>query len=185
MALIGTCSPASGAPRVVDIDPGLLQFWISVGQISAPDHDLYLTTGETVGTPTALFPDCGRPWIHFRPPICLELWPYHFDPRCEAFTTVSSWWGDEEYIVDGEGLYYENNKRVTFLEFAELPRKARQSLELALFLSADETDLVDRRIMEGHGWRIRHSLEVARTPEMYRSYVRGSRGEFSCASPPA
>src|SRR5207245_6065273 len=35
---------------LVDIDPGLLQFWISRRQLSVPPHDLYFTTGETVGT---------------------------------------------------------------------------------------------------------------------------------------
>src|SRR5262245_57047061 len=36
---------------LVDIDPGLLQFWISHGQLSVAPHDLYFTTGETVGRP--------------------------------------------------------------------------------------------------------------------------------------
>src|SRR2546426_5532786 len=36
---------------LVDIDPGLLQFWMSTGQLNVPAHDCYLTTGETVGTP--------------------------------------------------------------------------------------------------------------------------------------
>src|SRR5437867_13106641 len=70
---------------LVDIDPGLLQFWISRGQLTVPPHDYYFTTGETVGTPGALFPDCGLQWIHSRPPVCLEHWPYTFDPRAEAF----------------------------------------------------------------------------------------------------
>src|SRR6266508_571181 len=38
---------------LVDIDPGLLQFWISRWQLSVPRHDCYFTTGETVGTPAA------------------------------------------------------------------------------------------------------------------------------------
>jgi len=42
---------------LVDIDPGLLQFWISTGQLNVPAHDCYLTTGETVGTPSARFSD--------------------------------------------------------------------------------------------------------------------------------
>jgi glycosyltransferase involved in cell wall biosynthesis len=37
--------------------------------------------------------------------------------------------------------------------------------------------------MERHGWRLRHSLEVSRTPEMYRSYIQRSRGEISCVKP--
>ncbi len=101
------------------------------------------------------------------------------DPRCEAFTTVSSWWGDE-WITDGTEVY-ENNKRVSFLEFTELPGRTSQRLELALFFG--DGDAQDLCVLEGHGWRIRHSLEVARTPEMYQAYIQRSRGEFSCAKP--
>src|SRR5437667_10683288 len=31
---------------LVDIDPGLLQFWISPSQLTAPPHPFYFTTGE-------------------------------------------------------------------------------------------------------------------------------------------
>src|SRR5207249_11120727 len=31
---------------LVDIDPGLLQFWMSTGQLNVPAHDCNLTTGE-------------------------------------------------------------------------------------------------------------------------------------------
>jgi hypothetical protein len=164
---------------LVDIDPGLLQFWMATRQLLVPPHEVYITTGETVGMPSALFPDCGHLWFHIHPPVCLEQWPYVYDPRCEAFTTVSSWWGDE-WITDGTQVY-ENNKRVSFLEFAELPRRTSQQLELALFFG--DGDAQDLRVLENHGWRERHSLEVARTPEMYRAYIQRSRGEFSCAKP--
>jgi hypothetical protein len=167
---------------LVDIDPGLLQFWISTGQLRVHPHDVYFTIGETVGTPRAAFPDCGLSWVAIRPPVCLDLWPYVQEPPGEAFTTVSSWCG-YEWITDGKDLYYENNKRVSFLAFAELPRRVPQALELALFLSEEAVDLADRRFMEQQGWRIRHTREVARTPELYQTYVQGSRGEFGCAKP--
>src|SRR6266566_6731981 len=165
---------------VVDIDPGLLQFWMATRQLLVPPHDVYLTTGETVGTPSALFPDCGRPWVHIRPPVCLERWPYAHDPRCEAFTTVSSWWGHREYVTDGTQCY-DNNKRTSFLEFVELPGRTGQRLELALVFG--EGDAQDQRLLEEHGWRVRHSREVAATPESYQAYIQRSRGEFSCAKP--
>ena len=44
-----------------------------------------------------------------------------------------------------------------------------------------ERDLAEKRDLEGRGWRIHHSREVAATPEMYRAYIQRSRGEFSCA----
>jgi hypothetical protein len=173
---------------LVDIDPGLLQFWISVGQVSVQPHDLYFTIGETVGTPAARFPDCGLSWLHTRPPVCLELWPYTHDPSCAAFTTVSSWWGggtpgEESWVTDGKGVSYDNNKRISFLDFVDLPRRTSQVLELALFLSDAVIDVEDRRLLVSRGWRVRHSREVAATPEAYRGYVQGSRGEFSCAKP--
>jgi hypothetical protein len=166
---------------LVDIDPGLLQFWISTGQLLVPQHDLYFTTGETVGTPSAEFPDCGLPWIHIRPPICLELWPYTYNPNCEAFTTVSSWWGETDWITIGKRIIYVNTKRASFLNFMELPHGTEQVIELALYLG--KGDEKDQRVLEGHGWRVRHSHEVSATPEMYQSYIQRSRGEFSCAKP--
>ncbi|HLX25511.1 MAG TPA: hypothetical protein VKR05_00850, partial [Candidatus Cybelea sp.] len=54
---------------LVDIDPGLLQYWISSGLLSPAPHDLYFTTGETVGKPGANFPDCGLRWLQIRPPV--------------------------------------------------------------------------------------------------------------------
>ncbi len=35
--------------------------------------------------------------------------------------------------------------------------------------------------MEEHGWRIRHSREVASRPDIYQAYIQQSRGEFSCS----
>src|ERR1043166_1328782 len=75
---------------LVDIDPGLLQFWISRRQLAVPAHDLYFTTGESLGAAAAGFSPSEKNWTHIRPPICLERWPYLFDPRAENFTTVRS-----------------------------------------------------------------------------------------------
>jgi hypothetical protein len=55
-----------------------------------------------------------------------------------------------------------------------------QPLELALFLRR-ERDVMECKDLERRGWRIRHSRDVAATPEMYQDYIQRSRGEFSCA----
>ena len=165
---------------LIDIDPGLLQFWISREQLTVPRHDFYFTISENVGKPGGKIPDCGLNWNHIRPAVCLECWPYRFDPSSEAFTTVSIWDSDD-WIVDKDQVY-ENTKRVAFLEFAELPRLTRQPLELALFLRT-ERDLAEQRDLESRGWRIRQSSQVSATPEKYQSYIQRSRGEFSCAKP--
>src|SRR5206468_1401948 len=135
------------------------------------------------------------------PPVCIEEWPYTYDPCSTTFTTVSSWWADE-WITDRRGICYENNKRVSFLDFVVLPRMTAERLELALYLGdhpAQEkerpapegfaishpfmTDAQHRRLLESNGWKIRHATDAAGTPELYRAYIQGSRGEFSCAKP--
>ena len=164
---------------LIDIDPGLLQHWIAHGQIDVPPHDVYLTTGETVGTPGSRIPSCGLPWRRIRPPVCLDLWPYTYDPTCPRFTTVSTWL-TPDWVTDGDRILFENTKRVAFLPYAELPSRTSAQLELATYLEGS-CDADDRRLLEGNGWRVRHSREVAATPEAYRRYVQRSRGEFSCA----
>jgi len=164
---------------LVDIDPGLLQYWISSGQLDVPDHDVYFTTGETVGTPSAAFPDAGIDWVHIRPPVFLDQWPFRPPPGPAPFTTVSSWHG-HEYILEGDG-YWDNNKRVSWVEFVELPKLTDQPLEIATFFGSK--DASDRLILELNGWRVRHAVDVAGTADDYRSYVQSSRGEFSCAKP--
>jgi glycosyltransferase involved in cell wall biosynthesis len=167
---------------LVDIDPGLLQTWMSTGQLVVAPHDLYFTIGETVGTPAALFPDGGLEWVHIRPPVCLDLWPYTYDPRCEAFTTVTNWWGGwATETVEGHPVLYDNTKRIAYLAFAGLPRLTSQPLELAVHLAPADGE--ERRMLERRGWRIRHALEVSSTPEMYRGYIQRSRGELSCVKP--
>jgi hypothetical protein len=165
---------------LVDIDPGLLQFWISRGQIRVPPHNCYFTIGEGVVRNGSKVPDSSLEWIQIHPAVCLDYWPYVFDERSEAFTTISIW-DSSDWVVDRDETY-ENTKRVAFLPFAGLPRLTPQPLELALFLK-NERDMEDRRLLESHGWRIRLSREVAATPEMYQAYIQQSRGEFSCAKP--
>jgi hypothetical protein len=176
------------SPRVVgrfrrsallDIDPGLLQIWISRGEIRLARHDVYFTTGETVGRPGSRVPDAGLEW-HYTPPcVALDWWPPAPAAEGSAFTTVSHWYEDE--WVQEAGEYYRNDKRSGFLPYLDLPRRTSQSLELALCLSPDEEE--DRRLLRDHGWRLRHAYSVTSTPADYQHYIQGSRGEFSCAKP--
>jgi glycosyltransferase involved in cell wall biosynthesis len=179
---------------------------MATGQLEIAPHDVHFTIGETVGTPAARFPDGGRDWIYTPPPVSLEEWPYSYDPGCESFTTVSTWWGGNgrgEWVTDGDTLLFENNKRVSFLRFVELPRVTSQPLELVLALGdgdsedgggkppgqhvPESTDYIsdedDREALERHGWRLRDARDVARSPELYADYIRASRGEFSCVKP--
>jgi len=165
---------------LVDIDPGLLQHWIHEGQLEVAAHDAWFTTGETVGVPGSLIPDCGKSWCHIWPCVSLEHWPLVYDAAPAPMTTISSWDGGE-WLKDGEGRLHENNKRVTFSEYRDLPGRVVQALELALNHRPEDATELDP--LRRAGWTIRQAHEVAGSPEAYRSYVQRSRGEFSCAKP--
>jgi hypothetical protein len=164
---------------LVDIDPGLMQIWMSKGLIDLARHDVYFTTGETVGEPGSRIPDAGLRW-HYTPPcVALEWWPPRRTGEGASFTTVSHWFEDE--WVEDSGAFYQNDKRTGFLPFVGLPQHTSQPLELALCLSPREKD--EQAALEDRGWRVRHSYDVASTPWEYQGYIQNSLGEFSCVKP--
>lgn len=165
---------------LVDIDPGLLQLWLHRREVVAEPHDVYFTTGETVGLPGSSIPDCGLPWVRIRPAVSLADWPWAGERTRDAFTTVSSWWGGE-WIADDDGNWLDNNKRASFLEFVDLPKLVGAPLELALNTGPKDAD--DLRLLADRGWTVRHIADVVATPGDYRRYIRTSRGEISCAKP--
>src|ERR1044071_7657027 len=69
---------------LVDIDPGLLQFWISRKQLSVPHHYFVFSSSENAGKAGSKIPDCGMGWIPIRPAVCLERWPRSVDSRRAA-----------------------------------------------------------------------------------------------------
>jgi hypothetical protein len=164
---------------LLDIDPGILQFWMAKGMVSVAQHDVYFTIGETVGQPGARFPDGGVPW-HYTPPcVALDWWVTHPAAKDASFTTISHWNTYDEWIEDDHG-FYANDKRNGFLPFLDLPRHTTQPLELALCLVGDENE---RTFLKDRGWHIREAWEVASMPWDYQQYIQRSRGEFSCAKP--
>jgi hypothetical protein len=163
---------------LVDLDPGLLQLWMSQGKLQVSDHDVCLTIGETVGTSDARFPDGGLRWHYTPTPVFLAAWPTS-EARSGGYTTVTNWWGD--WIeLDGEAVC--NDKRSAFLEYADLPARTNQVLEMAVTLD-DYTAETDVPILERGGWSVRDAWEACPTPEHYRAYIQGSWAEFSCAKP--
>jgi hypothetical protein len=165
---------------LIDIDPGLLQTWVSAGQMSLLPHTHYFTTGETVGRPGAKFSDLGLTWRYTPPPVCLEWWPAVRTEPPAPFTTISHW-VSKDWLVDGE-VIYSNEKRTGFQPFLDLPRHTSQKLELALWLREKE-DGQERRMLEERGWKVRDSVRVSSTPWDYQHYIQNSFGEFSCVKP--
>ena len=177
----GVPTPVLSAFRrsaLVDIDPGLLQVWMAMGNIDVPQHDVYFTTGETVGQPGARFPDCGLPWLYTPPPVFLPEWAsYPADPAA-PYTTVTDWWG--EWVCYADEMY-ANGKRDSFLEYIDLPTRVPVPLEVAVCLAPGEDE--EQRLLEEGGWKVVGAWDVTGGPEEYRSYIQKSRGEVSCAKP--
>src|SRR5215204_5424379 len=164
---------------LLDIDPGLLQIWMSQGLVSVPQHDLYFSIGETVGQPGARFPDMGLKWHYTPPPVFLPEWPPVQADAMAPYTTVSHWWANEWVKIQGE--LRDNNKRPAFMAHSDLPSRTSTPLELALCLAPGDEE--EARLLEARGWKIRHAWTVSSEPEQYRAYVQQSRGEFSVVKP--
>jgi hypothetical protein len=164
---------------LVDIDPGLLQIWMSQQLVSVAHHDVYFTIGETVGQPGARFPDIGLRWQYTPPPVYLAEWPPVQADALAPYTTVSHWWGEEWVKIQGE--YRDNNKRAAFLDYVDLPSRVSRPLELALCLAPEDEE--EGRLLEQRGWKVQDAWTVSSEPEQYRAYIQRSRGEFSAVKP--
>ena len=159
----------------VDTDPGLLQVWMTTGDIRVAPHDVYFTIGETVGTPEARIPDCGLRWHYTPPPVFLAEWPVVPADPASSYTTITHWWGG---TFEFRGMTFSNDKGAAFLEYARLPSRTSAKLELAVCLGEHYEEW--RARLEPQGWYIREAWDVSATPDEYRGYIQRSRGEFSC-----
>jgi hypothetical protein len=163
---------------LLDIDPGLSQAWVSTGRISLTPHDVYFTTGETVGQAGTRIPDLGLNWVYTRPCVALDWWPRRGAESNAPLTTVAHWYAGG--WLEDDAHAHLDDKRSGFLPFVEIPTLTDHPLELALDLKpADE----QWRMLKEHGWRVAESHRVAATPWDYQRYIQDSFGEFSCAKP--
>ena len=71
-----------------------------------------------------------------------------------------------------DGVRY-GGKDLEFARFLELPRRARVPLEMAIAGAAP----LDR--LREHGWHVVSAPERSATMQSYRTYLAGSRGEWS------
>ncbi len=174
--------PAVGRFRrsvLMDIDPGLLQYWMAQGYFRVARHDCHITVGGNVRPENPLIRPTGLVWERLRPAVALDAWSTAGPPG-PAFTAISHWEANE-YVEGEDGAYYANTKRAAFLPLLDLPRLTPVPLELALCLAPE--DAAEAEELRLKGWRLVHSHEVAGSPVDYRRYVQGSAGEFGVAKP--
>jgi len=165
----------------LDTDPGRNHFhciplWDAVGPYagrrSFREHDAFFTYALNLGGPGCILPDHGIEWRPTRPPVVLDEW--RSSENGSRWTTVLTWNTYKEPIVWHGAVY--GSKQPEFERIETLPQQVSVDLEVAAG---------GRRAPKRHwrklGWHVADSVSVSRTPAEYRSYIEGSRGEFSVA----
>ncbi len=162
----------------LDTDPGFGQMWRALGLADVfAGHDVHVTIGEHIGSAGCTVPDGGLNWITSPQPVVLDQWPACPPGGGARFTSVASWrgaYGPIDYDGHTYGLRVHQFRR-----FAELPRRAGGTFELALDIHP--ADDVDRTLLTGGGWSIVAPASVASTPDGYRRYIQASDAEIMVA----
>lgn len=162
----------------VDLDPAFTQLWeVADGiDMGLGRHDRHVTVGLAVGDPSCDIPTAGAEWITTVPPVVLDRWPVGDELAHDAFTTVGNWRGYGS--VEWQGTKY-GQRAHAFRPLLRLPGLTGQRLLPALAIHPDER--ADLDALAEHGWSVLDPTEVASTPDDYRSFVRGSKGELGVA----
>jgi glycosyltransferase involved in cell wall biosynthesis len=111
--------------------------------------------------------------------VALVFWTQAPAPDGGAYTTLAHWWSGHKGVFP-DGRAFDNSKRAAFLPYVSVPASAGVDVELAVDVDELEDDAA---VLCNNGWLLADPFEAAGTPERYRSYIRRSRGEFSCARP--
>jgi hypothetical protein len=136
----------------------------------------FATVGLSLDQETCTTPSCGLDWIATPQPIVLSEWPFAERLERDAWTTVANWRGYGSIEVDGV-LY--GQKAHSLRKIVDLPRRTGARFELALAIDPDER--CDLAALDACGWKLVDPRAVAGTPEDYRRFVQGSKGELGIA----
>jgi hypothetical protein len=139
-------------------------------------HDRFFTFGENIGQPDCPIPTDEFEWRPTRQPILLDEWKTQKaegKKKKAPWTTVMSWKIDERPPeIAGCTLGAKDRE---FEKFMDLPRQTGVPLELAV------SGRAPREALAAGGWRLVEGHAVSSDAEVYRDYIRRSRGEWSVA----
>ena len=162
----------------LDLDPGFNQLWHAAESIDVgfDGHTHFVTIGPALGGAECVIPTCGRHWIATRQPVLLSEWPPAERVTHDAFTTVANWRGYGS--ITHNGVFY-GQKAHAWRAFMALPDKTNEQFLVALAIHPKETrDLAN---LAAHGWRLVDPARVSDTPDNYRAFIQGSKGEIGVA----
>jgi hypothetical protein len=182
--------PEALGPRCVkaflDTDPGYNQIMLSerftwsenVERWCAgvADHDRFFTYAENIHAPDCLVPRLDFDWRTTRMPVVSELWGQTPVDAAAVpnWTTVMSWKEFGGPLVY-RGVEYGSKSR-EFEKLIDLPTRIRLRLRVAVGGSE-----APRERLAQHGWEVVDGPSATTTPEDYRNFIEGSRGEISAA----
>ena len=162
----------------LDLDPAFNQLWHAVENIDMrfDGHTHFVTVGTLIGSSTCDVPTCGRQWIPTLQPVVLSEWPTAPGAPNGAWTTVGNWrgYGSIEY----HGRLF-GQKAHSLRRFIALPQRTTEPFLLALSIHRDET--ADLAALAANGWTLGDPCDMAGTPDAYRAFIQGSKGEFGIA----
>ena len=161
----------------LDLDPGFNQLWYAAEGIDVglDGHTHFVTIGPRSAVPI-VSSHLRPPWIATRQPVVLSEWPPAERVTHDAFTTVANWRGYGSITYDG--VFY-GQKAHAWREFIALPDKTREQFLVALAIHPEEKrDLAN---LAAHGWKLIDPAQVSDTPDRYRAFVQGSKGEIGVA----
>ena len=161
----------------LDLDPAFVQLWHSGGVDMRFDaHTHFVTVGQGIGSDDCPVPCCGRSWIGTAQPVVLDEWPVAGERVVEALTTVGSWRGYGS--IEHDGVHY-GQKCHSLRKLIELPILTRERFVLAMGIHPDERR--DIESLSRNQWQVVDPADVAATPDDYRRFVQGSKGEIGIA----
>ena len=162
----------------LDLDPGFNQLWSAAEGIDVgfDGHTHFVTIGPALGDAGCDIPTCGRAWIATNQPVVLSEWPRAERLTHDAFSTVANWRGYGSITYNN--VFY-GQKAHAWRPLVSLPGKTREPIMVALAIHPEEQR--DLALLAAHGWTLVDPAQVTATPERYRAFVQGSKGEIGVA----
>jgi hypothetical protein len=166
----------------IESDPGVEQIRIDNGETSTLEylrkHHALFTFGESIGSPDFPVPLHGVRWLPTRQPVVLDFWKTDVPPAPGAvFTSVANWSTSGRKDVVWRGETYLWSKSLEFLKFIEAPVRSGEEFELATTIN----DPATLELFARNRWRLTSPEAMSIDHELYRSYLRGSKGEYTAA----
>jgi hypothetical protein len=163
---------------VIDTDPVFTQVKVASDPWTHDyykAHDVCFTYGYNLPAGGTEVPLSDVDWKPLLPPVVLDLWP-RGQGQGSGYTTIGTWEArDRDVEIAGKKLSWRKN--VKYEAMIDLPSKLRE-VPLGMAMSGMVNDAWR---YASAGWEVRDALEISRDPDVYRDYIRSSRGEFTIA----